>query len=268
MLNRIHQCVCSFLFTVLAAGCGAGGGNAGNPPAGEGEHAHQTGGHGGTVVAVGRGHFHIEAVFSTGETIELFVLGSDETRVEEVPAQPLAAYVKAADRMQADAMTLEPRPQPDDSPGRTSRFAGRLPEHCTGREVLVTVPRLMIGGERFRFSVTRTATPSAMPIKVADDEERRLYLTPGGKYTAADIAANGNQTASERFKGFSAKHDHDPKPGDRLCPVTLTKANPACTWVVGGERYEFCCPPCVDEFVKLAKEKPDQVKPVAEYVKK
>ena len=35
--------------------------------------------------------------------------------------------------------------------------------------------------------------------------------------------------------------------------VTLTKANPACTWIVGGKVYEFCCPPCVDEFVTLAK---------------
>ena len=52
-----------------------------------------------------------------------------------------------------------------------------------------------------------------MPDKVADDAERELYLTPGGIYTQADIEANGNLTASQKFKGFMAKHDMHPKPG-------------------------------------------------------
>ncbi len=221
-----------------------------------------------SIVAIGRGHYHVEAVFSAGGVIELFILGQDETRVQEVPAQTLSAYVKAADRMQADSITLEPQPQPGDSPGSTSRFAGRLPDHCANREVLLTVPRLTIGGERYRFTVTRTASTVTMPAKVLDTEEKRLYLAPGGKYTQADIAANGNKTASERFKGFTSTHDHKPKPGDKLCPISRTKANPACWWIIDGQRYEFCCPPCVDEFVALAKEKPDQIKPPSEYIQK
>lgn len=266
MLARVWAAlVCAVVLLAVGTGCNRGGAEA--PVAEEADHAHRAGEHGGAVVAIGRGHYHVEAVFPESG-IELFVLGRDETRVQEVPVQTLAAYVKAADRMQADSITLEPKPQPGDAPGSTSRFAGKLPDHCAGREVLVTVPRLTIGGERFRFSVTRAAPHEAMPAKVLDTEETRLYLTPGGRYTAADIAANGNRTASEAFKGFSAAHDHKPKAGDRLCPVTLTKANPACTWVVGGQRYEFCCPPCVDEFVALAKEKPDQIKPPGEYVKK
>ena len=268
MLRAIRRGVYGCLFAIGAAGCNAGGG-AESPPAIEAEHAHPIGGHGGTVVAVGRGHFHVEAVFSEGGVIELFILGPDETRIVEVPIQSLNAYVKASDRLQADALVLAASPQPGDSDGFTSRFRGKLPDYCEDREVLVTVPRLTLNGERFRFSVTRSArTHAEMPTKVADAEERQLYLTPGGKYTSADIEANGRQTASERFRGFSAAHDHKPKPGDRLCPITLTKANPQCAWVVGGERYEFCCPPCVDEFVKLAKENPGQVKPAADYVKK
>jgi hypothetical protein len=31
----------------------------------------------------------------------------------------------------------------------------------------------------------------AMPTPASDEEVRRLYSVPGGKYTAADIAANG-----------------------------------------------------------------------------
>jgi hypothetical protein len=61
-----------------------------------------------------------------------------------------------------------------------------------------------------------------------------------------------------------------PKPGDKICPVTMTKANPACTWIIAGKEYEFCCPPCVDEFVSWAKD-PELAKdilPPEEYVKK
>jgi hypothetical protein len=107
-----------------------------------------------------------------------------------------------------------------------------------------------------------------MPQGVSAEAEGKLYLTPGGVYTEADIKANGNMTASQKFKGFRAKHDMRPKPGDKICPVTFTKANPECTWTVGGKKYEFCCPPCVDEFVTWAKEEPDQIKEPEAYVKK
>ena len=50
--------------------------------------------------------------------------------------------------------------------------------------------------------------------------------------------------------------------------MTLTKANPKCSWIVGGKNYEFCCPPCVDEFVKLAKSNPEKVKQPDQYVKR
>jgi YHS domain-containing protein len=107
-----------------------------------------------------------------------------------------------------------------------------------------------------------------MPIKVADEQERKLYLTPGGKYTEADIKANGNQTASERFKGVKAEHDLHPKAGDAICPITFTKANTCFPWVIGGKTYTFCCPPCVDEFLATAKEKPEEIKEPDYYKKK
>jgi hypothetical protein len=104
-------------------------------------------------------------------------------------------------------------------------------------------------------------------VKVSD-EDRTLYLTPGGKYTDADIRANGMMVAAEKFKGIKATHDVKPKPGDVLCPVSMTKANSKFTWVIGGKPYEFCCPPCVDEFVALAKEKPEEVQDPEFYKKK
>jgi hypothetical protein len=106
----------------------------------------------------------------------------------------------------------------------------------------------------------------AMPAGVSGEEERQLYLMPGGKYTAADIEANERATASEKYRGFRASHDFAPEPGDRVCPVTRTKANPGCTWTVDGKEYQFCCPPCIDEFVRLAKERPEQVPEPSHYV--
>lgn len=108
-----------------------------------------------------------------------------------------------------------------------------------------------------------------MPEKVADEAaEKTLYLTPAGKYTEADIEANGHATVSQKFKDFKSAHDLHPKAGDKICPITLTKANPKCTWVVGGKEYEFCCPPCVDEFVRLAKQEPEKIEDPGVYVKR
>ncbi len=106
-----------------------------------------------------------------------------------------------------------------------------------------------------------------MPSKVADSAERELYLTPGGRYTAADIEANGNVTASQKFKGIKSAHDLNPKQGERVCPITKTKANPKFAWVVDGKSYQFCCPPCVDEFVKMAKASTEPLADPETYVK-
>jgi len=107
------------------------------------------------------------------------------------------------------------------------------------------------------------AAPSA-----ASNKERELYLTPGGIYTQADIEANGNQLPAAKFRGVRVNHDIKPQKGDRLCPITLTKANPGYVWVVGGKAYQFCCPPCVEEFVRTAKAGGAGIKDPGEYVQK
>ncbi|HEX8875476.1 MAG TPA: heavy metal-binding domain-containing protein [Phycisphaerales bacterium] len=108
----------------------------------------------------------------------------------------------------------------------------------------------------------------SMPTGVSADDERALYLTPGGVYTEADIKANGSVTAGDKYKGKMAKHDMKPKAGDKVCPITMTKANPKFTWIIGGKTYEFCCPPCIDEYVLLAKTSPKEVLDPSEYIKK
>jgi hypothetical protein len=260
---------------LTAAGCDNGpdapapGGEA-PATAPDGLHGHKPGTQGGFIVEIGRDNYHAEAVFEKDGVVRVYTLGKDEAKVEEVESQTLTAYAKPEGGTEAVEFLLRPDPRPDDGQGKTSRFAGALPRELWGRRLEVTVPTIRIAGERFRFAFASAPAGTHaedMPAKVADQEERQLYLTPGGKYTEADIKANGGVTASEKFKGVMAAHDLKPKAGDKLCPITLTKANPKFTWVVGGKPYEFCCPPCVDEFVKTAKETPAEIKGPEDYVK-
>jgi YHS domain-containing protein len=236
----------------------------------EGEHPHKPGAHGGRIVEIGFDNYHAEAVFERGGVVRLYTLGKDESRVQDVERQELTAYVKEGDG-EAVPVAFKPVPQPGDADGTTSQFVGQLPPELAGKAVEVTVPSIRIAGERFRFGFSNARAEEQaepMPAKVVDSEEQQLYLTPGGRYTEADIKANGSRTAAEAFQGIKPTHDAHPQPGDKICPISKTKANAKFTWVVGGKSYEFCCPPCVDEFVKKAKEQPAEVRDPAEYVQK
>lgn len=239
--------------------------------AGDEEHGHKAGAHGGIIVSLGRDSYHVEAIVTSAGELRLYTLGNDESRVVDIEAQDLTAYVKPEGASDSTSLEIKPRPQPGDAAGKASLFVAQLPEALVGKSIDVTVPSITIGGERFRLGFTNKSEQhglDVMPAKVADEAERKLYLTPGGLYTQADIEANGNVTASQIFAGFQASHDLKPKVGDKICPVTLTKANAKCAWIVGGKKYEFCCPPCVDEFVALAKSKPEEVKEPDHYVKR
>jgi YHS domain-containing protein len=233
------------------------------------EHAHKPGSHGGTIVEIGRDSYHAEVVLEKGGLLRLYVLGQDEGRVQEADAQVLSAFARADEAGESLPLALRPVPQAGDRAGQTSQFVGTLPRPLLGRPIQVTIPSIRIGGERFRVHFTTAGTSQEIhpPAGAAGDEERQLYLTPGGKYTQADIQANGRTTASARFQGQMAAHDLKARPGDRICPITQTRANPKFSWIIGGKTYQFCCPPCIDEFVKTAKEQPDQIKPPEDYVK-
>ena len=232
-----------------------------------GTHGHRAGTHGGLIVPIDGAHYHVEAILTGDGEFRLLTLGENEARVQEVESQTLTAYVRPRDEMYSSTVELGPVPQHGDSPGTTSAFVGRIPKALAERPLVVVVPNIRIAGQRLRFGFEmEPGSPDAMPEKVADEDERRLYLTPGGKYTDADIAANGRMTASTKFAGFHASHDPHPTPGARTCPITDTLANPNCSWIIGGSTYTFCCPPCVDEFVRRAKEQPDSIRKPEEYV--
>jgi len=221
------------------------------------EHGHKSGAHGGIMVSLGRDSYHIEAVVDSEGSIRLYTLGKDETRVSEVESQTLKGFIKADGDAESQSISFEPSPQEGDSEKMTSLFIGKLPSEFVGRKLDVTIPNIRIAGERFRLGFQSGQESHGdlpeMPDKLAASEEQDLYLTPGGRYTSADIAANGNVTATQKFKGVKSAHDMNPKEGDRICPITETKANPKFTWMIDGKPYQFCCPPCIDEFVKTAK---------------
>lgn len=231
-------------------------------------HEHEPGAHGGTIVGVGADDYHVEVVFEPQGVVRLYLLDSEAARVVETDAQPVNAYVRGEGSSQAVEVAFLPDPQSGDAEGHASRFKASLPAEVADGGAVITIPSLALGGQRYRVEFeTPHADPHAgLPPKATADEEQQLYLTPGGIYTEADIEANGRKVASEKFAGFKAAHDFMPKSGDRICPVTRTKANPQCTWVVGGQTYQFCCPPCVDEFVRQAKTDPADILPADEYV--
>jgi len=231
----------------------------------EESHLHEPGTHGGIIVAVGQDHYHAEILFAEGR-MRIYMLDQDQAKVIDIESQDIEAYIRPFGEAQAFTVKLSAQPQDGDADGRTSLFVGDLPKQIKPLQWLVNIPMIKINGERYRFSFA-TSEP-VMPAKVTNDEEQKLYLQAGGKYTVEDIQANGSQTASQKFANFMSAHDMNPKPGARICPITSTVANAECSWIIGGQEYQFCCPPCVDEFVKRAKEKPDDILNALDYVKK
>jgi hypothetical protein len=235
----------------------------------EGDHAHKPGQHGGTIVEIGRDNYHAEALFGDGGLVRLYMLARDEAQIQEVDQQTLAAYAKGEGDAKGVEFTLEPKPRRDDGKGKTSVFEGTLPESLRDRRVEVTVTAIRIDGGRFRFAFSNASAGAAMPKQQPGEKMRKLYATAKGKYTEADIKANGpGVTATDRYGNEMSDHTDDPQPGERICPISKTKANPKFTWVVGGETYQFCCTPCINEFVNKAQERPDEIKRPTDYVKK
>lgn len=239
------------------------------------KHSHESS-HGGAVQAVG--NHHAEAVMEKGGTLRLFVLGRDESELVPVAEQKLRVQVQEEGELESQAVELIADPQPGDPEGQASSFAGRLPEELTGKPLTVALTLPLAGkAYRTRFELKphradeihpEMAEMLSMPPAAGSDEVSELYGRPGGLYTEADIRVNGSRPAAEKFRGIVSIHDKHPRPGERICPITSTKANPRFTWTIGGKAYLFCCPPCIDEFVKRAKEQPESIEPPQSYVQK
>lgn len=218
-------------------------------------HTHRKGVHGGVIFPVGRDRLHVEAVLEPDGALSLYTLDRDESQVLEVENQVLSARLTTETGNEPFVVPLYPEPDVGDASGKTSRFAGKIPAMLREHSLRIDVPAFLVGGRRFNLTLALDSTAHSPPrsFPIVSARERELYLSPGGLYTAADIEANGRQVPSQKFRGFKAAHDFNPKPGDRLCPVTRTKAHPDCAWIIAGQTHHFCCPPCIDEFLAEAK---------------
>ena len=146
------------------------------PAANSEEHGHKAGAHGGIMISLGRDSYHAEAVFEKGGVLRLYTLGKEESRVIDVEKQTLKGFVKAEGDAEAQQFALESEPQDGDAEGRTSQFVGTLPKGLWGLNLEVTVPNIVISGERFRlgFKSTPEEHDEGMPNKVADEDRKSV----------------------------------------------------------------------------------------------
>jgi len=235
-------------------------------------------GHGGDLQPVG--DKHVELMFEKTGRVRAYVLGKNPAEIVAIPAIELSGEILVDGATGAIPITLLAASQPGEASGMASQFGGPIPAHLLGKMMTISI-NVPIDGHvyRARFHIKTKApifaahtgsheTLPPMPAATGLTEERKLFMTPGARYTAADIKANGPLTPSQKYGGAMASHVLSPKRGERICPITKTGANPKFTWIVDGKKYLFCCPPCIVEFVAQANKSRAALKPPEEYVQK
>lgn len=236
------------------------------PPADS--HGHPPAPHAGQVITfkAGSAHYHVEFVVEPTGMVRVYPLDESATQPLPVEAQPLVLSVQSSAAGEPTPLMLRPVVGTEPN-GTTTQFVGRLPARVVSGRLTVRFTEFRVNGERYRFEFVWDSPIGENAFREAfREEQRRIFLSAGGKYLDSDIRDNGGVSADANFAALAPTHNHAPKPGDRVCPVSGFKADSSITWVVGRERYAFCCQPCIDEFVLLAKEKPDDVRPAASYV--
>lgn len=224
------------------------------------DHAREPGPHGGRILHFGKNHAELCIDRDMGK-VTLWLV--DDAMAKLVPVDSPSLTLNVTSPARQLTMPAEPHASDPKAEGRSSRFSVTDPAFTADRSWSGTIA-FLANGKPYALDFTEIGAA----VEAADPKEDELYLKPGGLYTIADIEANGRTTVSSKYKSLKISHDIKPKPGDRLCPVTLTKANEKLTWVIGGKTYEFCCPPCVDEYVGTAKTDPAGIKPPEAFIKK
>ena len=224
-----------------------------------GEHPHEVGPHGGIVVAIDHEdpHYHAEVLVKKSGRIHLFLFGKETRDIVEVREQLLIGRVRRHGDVETTSLILRPAGKPGDAKTKTSQFVGRLSPQLLEYDLSVSIEKIEIEGRSFSFQFALQERPGAK--KQAIESERSVIFTPGGRYTAADVAVAGKTLPWDRFQSVKVVHDLRPNAGDILCPVTRAKADDRISWHVNGNRYLFCCPACILEFVEWAHSNPDNL---------
>jgi YHS domain-containing protein len=225
-------------------------------------HDHEVGPHGGIIVAINEdeSHYHAEFVVDTDGRIRLFLSGEKPEQIVEVKPHTLIARAKTAGDPKVTSILLRPAEIMTATPQNTSQFWGRMSPELLGMHLRLEIKDLEIEGRKFAFviEVPGAADPTRRS-RVATDMERELVLKPGAGYTQADVEAAGGIIPSAKYKDVSPGHSMRAMRGDRLCPVSRIKADSRISWNVMGRTYQFCCSPCIVDFVSLAKKRPEEI---------
>lgn len=236
----------------------------------DGKHtAHGIGPNGGVIFDLGAFHAEILVDRDKNEATVL-ILTPEDNKPARITAGALTLTTRETttkDGKTIPRVTVQLLPQDTGSGGTASKFVGRDKGLATIADLDGAVAGL-INGKPAVGEFTHAKHGDVPEGVSGTPAERALFLTPGGIYTSSDIKANGNTVPSQKFRDVSWPHDDDLKPGDKVCPVTANKADPRCNWIVNGKKYEFCCTPCLDKFIKWAKQDPAKVKEPDSYIQK
>lgn len=228
--------------------------------------------HGGALAEWGADEYHVEFVVDrkTQEATAYVLDGASAKKAAPIDAKELTLTLKLSPPV---TVILAAKPQEGDLTGKASRFVGKHAALGGEKEVDGTISG-KVGGKPYSGDFQEEKHTDHKDQKKSSrapgpsQREIDLFLKPGGIYTAADISKNGNVVPSVKFQDAVWEHAEDLKPGDKVCPVTVNKADEKCAWWVNGKEYEFCCAPCLEKFVKWAKESPEKIKDPEEYRKR
>jgi hypothetical protein len=173
-----------------------------------GEHGHPVAPHGGRVVSLERGdaHYHAELVVEPSGVVRLYLLGPDPTVALPIESQLIIAKIKPDDSGEVHDVVIRTDPAATTVDGQTTALIGRLPGEAVAQRFVFRVQGLRVRGESFDFDITWEAGEGTEMAVAYEADQRRIYLSAGGKYTEADIAASGRTTAAARYRGHRAGH--------------------------------------------------------------
>lgn len=263
----------------LFSGCGAKGRMARDaakpkaPSPQAKEHEHQgEGPHHGILVEWGEDQYHAEVVFNHADKEVVVYLLDGEAKAAPTLEPAKISNITVNINNVTPPFAIELAYDSKKSNAKGMAFEGRDDRLAKATTIQGSVSGKVAGtpftGDFAGAGHQEKESPEGGLTRVVGDNERNLYLTPGGLYTEADIRANGETVPSVKFRDIIWAHEEDLKPGDKICPITKNRAEDKCSWIIGGKTYEFCCPPCLDKFMLWAKKNPEKVKNPEDYVKK
>lgn len=225
-------------------------------------HEHEIGPHGGIIVAINEDepHYHAEFVVENDGRIRLYLSGEKPEQIVQVKPHTLIARAKSAGEPEETSLLLRPAEIMTATPQNTSQFWGRMSPELMGKHLALEIKDLEIEDRKFAFVIKLPgASDPTGRSRVATDLERELVLKPRAGYTQADVDAAGGAIPSTKYKNLKPGHSMRAMRGDRLCPVSRIKADSRISWSVKGTTYQFCCSPCIVDFVSLAKDRPTEI---------